>query len=394
VSATARWHEAGFSLIEALLAMAITVTLTASVLTVLAPSQTVAETQPEFTDLQQRLRVGVDLLRHDLLMAGAGPDSGPASGSLVRFFAPILPSRRGASPAYDDGPGAFRPGALSVMYIPSTAPQTTVRTTLTDASRVEIRQDSSCPLGDPACGFRPGTDAVVFDDTGAADMFVVTGADLAGALFTQLAQRGGLTRLYTAGSRIAAIVRHSYFRDASTMQLLRYDGSALASVVLENVVGFDIEYYAEPQAPVLRHPGVDRTVTYGPSPPQPDVVQPPWPAGENCMWQMSAGEPVPRLAALGATGTGLVRLTDTQLTDGPWCPDVLSENRYDADLFRIRKVRVAIRLQTGNPRLRAALGSARSALFANPGTAPNAARTVPDQSIVFDVAPRNMNVDR
>jgi hypothetical protein len=109
---------------------------------------------------------------------------------------------------------------------------------------------------------------------------------------------------------------------------------------------------------------------------------------------MSAGKPVPRLAALGASGPGLARLTDAQLTDGPWCPDALSENRYDADLFRIRKVRVAIRLQTGNPRLRAVLGGARSALFANPGTATSAVRTVPDQSIVFDVAPRNMNVDR
>jgi hypothetical protein len=57
-------------------------------------------------------------------------------------------------------------------------------------------------------------------------------------------------------------------------------------------------------------------------------------------------------------------------------------------------VGVRIRLQTGNALLRASLASGRVALFANPGTAMNAARMVPDQSIQFDVSPRNMNSRR
>ena len=109
---------------------------------------------------------------------------------------------------------------------------------------------------------------------------------------------------------------------------------------------------------------------------------------------MAGGEQAPRLALLGPFGQGLVRLTAAELTDGPWCPDAASDNRYDADLFRIRTVRVAIRLQTGNAWLRASLASGRGALFANPGTARNAARMVPDQSIRFDVTPRNMNLGR
>jgi len=109
---------------------------------------------------------------------------------------------------------------------------------------------------------------------------------------------------------------------------------------------------------------------------------------------MAGGEQVPRLASLGSPGEGLVRLTAAQLTDGPWCPDAASDNRYDADLLRIRTVRTIIRLQTGNALLRASLSSGRGALFANPGTATNASRTVPDQSIRFDVTPRNMNLGR
>jgi hypothetical protein len=112
------------------------------------------------------------------------------------------------------------------------------------------------------------------------------------------------------------------------------------------------------------------------------------------MWRVSSGTQVPRLVALGAGGPALVRLTPSQLTDGPWCPDDVSTNRYDADLFRVRRVGVRIRLQTGNALLRASLASGRGALFANPGTAMNAARMVPDQSIQFDVSPRNMNSRR
>ena len=82
------------------------------------------------------------------------------------------------------------------------------------------------------------------------------------------------------------------------------------------------------------------------------------------------------------------------MTDGPWCPDASSANRYDADLLRIRKVRVTIRLQTGNAALRGSLTTGNDALFANAGTATSAAQTVSDQSIRFDVSPRNMNLGR
>ena len=393
---TPAWRrQSGFSLLEALIATTITVTVTAGVFAVVGSSQGVADTQPEFADMQQRLRVGVDVLRHDLLMAGAGAYAGAASGSLVARFAPVLPFRRGASAAYDDGAGVFNANAVTIVYVPSTASQTTLRSALTDAARADINSDPGCPAGDAVCGFRPGAAAAVYDGTGAFDVFAVTGVDAAaGALVLQHMQRGGAAASYAAGSKIVEVVRHSYFLDAADRQLMRYDGLSSASVVLENVVGLEFEYFGDPAPPAFVHPGVDQSVTYGPAPPAPDVSQAPWPPGENCAWQVVGGEQVPRLVALGPFGQGLVRLTSAQLTDGPWCPDAASGNRYDADLLRIRTVRTAIRLQTGNARLRAALGTGRHALFANPGTATNPSRTVPDQSIRFDVSPRNMNLGR
>lgn len=387
-------YQAGFSLLEALIATSITIVVTAGVFAVLGSSRGIGETQPEFADLQQRLRVGVDTLLGDLVMAGAGAYSGSTTGSLVGHFAPIVPFRRGSSAAYDDGPGVFRTDAVTIVYVPSTASQTTIRAPMTDATSVDVESESGCPVDDPPCGFKPGTSIIVYDGTGAFDAFSVVGADPSGTLALQHMLPGWLAKTYAVGTKVVEVVRHAYFLDPSSEQLMRYDGLSSAVVVLDNVVGLTFEYYGEPAPPAFLHAGRDRSVSYGPEPPALDTTQSPWPPGENCTWLADSGAQVPRLASLGAAGSGLVMLTSAQLTDGPWCPDAASENRYDADLLRVRTVRVTIRLQTGNALLRASLASGRSALFANTGTALHADRMVPDLAIRFDVSPRNMNLSR
>jgi hypothetical protein len=75
------------------------------------------------------------------------------------------------------------------------------------------------------------------------------------------------------------------------------------------------------------------------------------------------------------------------LVDGPWCPDEARANRFDADLLRIRRIRVHLRVQTVSAALRGPAGL----LFMRAGTSNSAERFVPDQEIRFDVTPRNMN---
>jgi hypothetical protein len=99
------------------------------------------------------------------------------------------------------------------------------------------------------------------------------------------------------------------------------------------------------------------------------------------------------MATLGDPGTGLVLLTPAQLNDGPWCPDGVNQNRFDADLLRIRKIRVSIRLQTPDSTLRGSMVTGTDALFTNAGTG-SGYKYVPDQMIRFDIAPRNMNLAR
>ena len=90
------------------------------------------------------------------------------------------------------------------------------------------------------------------------------------------------------------------------------------------------------------------------------------------------------------SGTALVPLTASTLTDGPWCPDAVNPNRYDADLFRVRRITVTLRIESAAASLRGPAGP----LFARAGTSTGAHNLVPDQEIRFDVAPRNLNLGR
>ena len=76
-------------------------------------------------------------------------------------------------------------------------------------------------------------------------------------------------------------------------------------------------------------------------------------------------------------------LLPARLTDGPWLPDAVDPSRFDADLTRVRRVGVSLRVQAAAP-FRGAAGP----LFMRAGTAVSAARLVPDIQVRFDVALR------
>src|SRR6185436_13361280 len=148
----------------------------------------------------------------------------------------ILPFRLGSSPAYDDGPGVFKSNAVTVVYVPSTASQTTISAQMWDAASASVNVESGCPDGDVLCGFRPGQHVVVYDETGAFDTFYVTSVDTAGTLALRHLQLGELSKAYPPGSKIAEVVQHTYFIDAADTQLMRYGGLSAADAVLDDVV--------------------------------------------------------------------------------------------------------------------------------------------------------------
>ena len=166
--------DAGFSLAEVLIATSLMLSVTAAVFAVMNPSQGAFSREPEVADMQQRLRVASDTLNKNLIMAGGGVYIGRQAGPLNYYFAPVLPFRDGVINA--DPAGTFKTDAITLMYVPSTASQTSISQAIPDASALlTVNVEPGCPQNDGMCGFEPGMTVLVYDDSGAHDIFTIGG---------------------------------------------------------------------------------------------------------------------------------------------------------------------------------------------------------------------------
>lgn len=389
----------GFSLVELLVAALITLIVAGVVFKFLAPAQRAFQSQPEQSDLQQRLRVSVDSLTRDLVMAGAGTYSGPAFGPLIDVVAPIMPYRAFGDTSDSSQAVFFRRDAISFVYVPSTASQTTLASPLAaGALDVHLEWSPNCPAttATQICGFENGDRMIILDEGSQWDIFSV---DQIGSDVMSLRHRGPPAGAsYEVGAVAAKVGLGSYYLktdDANrTYQLMRHDGWSTELPVVDDVVQLEFRYFGDPEPPRLTGTPLDEPpgpwTTYGPAPPPIEQTRGTWPQGENCTFLVANGAHVPRLNVLAGGGPTLVELTAAVLTDGPWCPSSLTPNRFDADLLRIRRVRVIVRVQSALASLRGPAG----ALFLKAGTARAGDRYVPDLEVQFDITPRNMNFGR
>lgn len=83
---------------------------------------------------------------------------------------------------------------------------------------------------------------------------------------------------------------------------------------------------------------------------------------------------------------GEVPIAGAELQDGPWLPNDTDAMRFDADLLRIRRVRVKLRVEASLASMRGPAGD----LFTRGGTSNAPERYLPDQELRFDVAVRNL----
>ena len=281
--------DRGFTLLETLVALVLTLIVTTAALSVLNPHHHAAQVQDEATDTTQRVRVAMEAITRDLTMAGAGPYAGPRRGSLVRWFAPVVPRKVGLTGA--DSPWTARADAISVSYVPVTYAQTTAAGAVPNSSGLEVNAASNCPAGSSACGLDAGMTVVVFDDSGAHDMFRVSAVQSGTAQIQAHASSVGY--VYPAGSTVAQAESRSYYLDAAASQLRQYDGYLSDVPVADNVVGLSFEYLAD----------------------------------------------------------GLVPLPLSMLADGPWKGS--GGTQFDTDLLRVRAIRVTVRVQAALPAFRA-----------------------------------------
>jgi len=283
----------GFSLVELTAATALTLTLVAAIFSLTQASRGTSAAQGEAADLQQRTRVAVDTIGYDVMMAGAGSYLPDHAGPLTAAIPAVMPFRRGMTGS--DPPGTFSSDTITVIYVPTTAAQSTLTADLDAGSQTMIAaRVGTCPAGENVCSFAPGMTIVAFDSGGAFQIFTVAAVTDAASQVTTTAPAS--TRYRTGTPIVEAAVRtYTLKTDPSTLvpQLVRYDGTG------------------NPEIPVLDHV-VALTYDYG------------VPAAE--------------------------------LVDGPWRPDAASPDRWDVDLLRIRTIGITIRIESALQALRGPAG--------------------------------------
>jgi len=353
--------DAGFTLVESLIATVLMLIVTGAIFSYVSPGVTTTRAQPEAMDMQQRARIGADMLFRDLFMAGAGVYAGPQTGALTNFFAPVIPRKMGMTGA--DAYDVVRSDAITISYIPNTYSQTTIRQAMPSPSaELKVEDIPNCPKHNQLCGFEIGMTVLIFDNQGHFDFFTLTNVqDDAGHL--QHRQQD-LSYPYQPGAIVTQADSHTYYYDAVNRTLRHYDGYLSDKVVVDNVVGVAFEYFGNPNPPVLPKPPLGTA---------------------NCLYD--AGGNLIAGTVLTTDGGSLARLPLTMLNDGPWCG--ANANRFDADLLRVRKVRMTLRVQASSSSLRATGSDYQVA-----GTAKSAHGALRDFTLTFDVSPRNMNLGR
>jgi prepilin-type N-terminal cleavage/methylation domain-containing protein len=219
-------RDRGFTLVELLIATALLVTFCGTLMALVTAGESIARAQPDAADLQQRARIGVQAMRRDLLLAGAGLDRGAQAGSLAQFFPALVPSSD---------------GGVTVWYVSGRSAQASLAAAASFAdSQLMLQAAGVCPVSQAACAFAPSTAAILFNAGGCHDAVRI---DQVGASALLLhAPLGGCA--YAAGAPVAQGEVHTYLVDVAARELLRRDESTgLTLPVLDGVESMKVDYF-------------------------------------------------------------------------------------------------------------------------------------------------------
>lgn len=351
-------RDAGFTLAELLVTtvLALTVFLVATLFVHL--HVTMARAQPDVADVQQRARVAADMLARDLAEAGTWADAGGTTRGLLCCVPVILPRRIGTRLA--DSPDTASGDVLTIVRLVPGATPGRLRAPIVSGT-LALESGEGCGASRPLCGLRDGDHVLVFDPLGNHD-FLLLGTP-AGDAAPVLPRQDPPPRPFGSDAIAGNVETRTYYFDAAARQLRQYDGHLSDVPVVDDVVSVRFEYWGVEGVPERARAEV----------------------GTETCWFDSAGQP--RFGrSVSAPGGANVPLTLEVFRDGPWCGG--GDNRFDADLLRIRQVRAKIRLGASADLAR---GTGPDFLIA--GSAGSPLRVVPDVEITVDVAPRMLGGD-
>lgn len=356
---TAR-RDAGFSLVEMLVALFLTLLTVMTALWLLATDTALAESLPHAADLQQRGRLALALVASDVSAAGSGPAYGRLAGALGRLFPPIVPRRVGLTGS--DPFTVARPDAITILWSPAPGRATELATPVAGGTPTMAVKDAPNCGGRTLCGLTEGTSVLIFDESGRHGLYALT--TVSGAVATLRSLQPSAPS-FAVGAVVLPVESRTYVFDSAARQLRSYDGYLSDAVVVDDVVGVEMAYVGEGRPPVR---------------PKPE-------AGDaNCLFD-AAGNITAALSTVPLAGDSLAALPLGMFTDGPWCGE--GDRRFDVDLMRVRAVRIRLRLQAALDQFRGA-----GLDFRRPGSNTRPLAAVPDLTLVTEVTPWNLNPGR
>lgn len=345
-------------LLETVVSMAIVVVLLGAVFSLLDPAQGAVATQPQAADMQQRARAAFAGLHPELLMAGSG--KGPGSRTALGWLrAPVVPGSMGRTPT---GAGRADDPGFTLFYAPPGASGGRLDSGLPAGPRevlVSLTPGPGCRRP-PRCGVDRSGSALVFDRRGRSELFRVTQARGPAVGMRRLSAGPG--DAFPPGASIVPVILRGYVLDRRRGQLRRRGATTVTLPFIDGVADLSVRYFGG-ALPVLTPASSARDAA--------ERVAAP------CLVAAAGGARPP-----GVPAPPTRELTVAELTDGPWCGGGLP---FDLDLFRVRRVRIALRLRVPDDAWRG-----RDLLASGPPGSSTRSGGVPDLMVRFDVAPRSL----
>jgi hypothetical protein len=275
----------------------------------------------------------------------------------------VLPYRyqgAGTGPGASDPAGSAFTDRLTLIMSADAVPLIRVQGDMTAAADpIPFAWQPGCPAADLLCGFSDDQRIAIVDRSSSFELATVR-APSPGQLPHDPAI---LAKPYreTDDARVVAVQAVTYYHDSSRRQIRRSTSLRADGPVLDQVAALTFRYFGDRAPPRYPRP----------------------PAGSaNCLFDEDG---LSRLPILSSPADGdHIELSSSMLTDGPFCG--IGASRFDADLYRIRRVRVTLRIQAAASAVR----GRDPLLFRFPGRATDPRLLVPDFVIVFDVTPRNL----
>ena len=178
----------GFTLVELLIAMAITILIAGAIAGVAPQARAAFERVPADLEMQQRGRTAIDVLSQALRSAGNNVAATESFGPL----SDLLPT---VSVSGEDEPGVFTELTV-IIPVPDPA-QATLDVDQAGAGGAMTLSPAHCPNVKDVCGFTPKRTAVIADGEGHFDIFSIAATNVGAH---QLTSAKVLSQSYPVGS--------------------------------------------------------------------------------------------------------------------------------------------------------------------------------------------------